>query len=111
MNWIIERRKQIGITQDELAARLQLRGFDVSRATISHWEVGRYTPPLHDQQFRYALADSLETNPKTLLKALGFEVEISHSEAAEQAAAIIDRMPEDTQKMILRIVEAIAKTG
>jgi len=60
MKWLKERRKQLGYSQDDLARFLQLAGFDVLRATISHWETGRFTPPLGNPAFVAELARILK---------------------------------------------------
>lgn len=114
MNWLKALRESKSITQEELAARLQVLGQEFSRTAIANWEANRHAPPLQDARFRAALAQALNVNAKTLLRAAGYEIESKHSEAAERAAAIIDTLPEDTQQMVLKIVEQlaeIAKTG
>lgn len=112
-NWISKRRDELGINQEELAARLQTSGFDISRSTLSHWENGRYNPPLHDPIFRKALADALRMNARTMLKAAGYEVaDSSHSEDAERAASIIEQLPEQQRKIALGILEQfLANSG
>jgi transcriptional regulator with XRE-family HTH domain len=108
--WIKQRREELNITQEDLAARLQLRGVNVARATIGHWEQGRTPAPFEDPEFVKALAESLNMGVSTVLKNAGYPVMTRHSEAAEQAAAIIDRLPDDTQQLVLRIIEQFAKT-
>lgn len=108
--WIKQRREELNITQEDLAARLQLRGVNVARATIGHWEQGRTPAPFEDPEFVKSLAESLNMGISSVLRNAGYPVHSRHSEAAEQAAAIIDRLPEDTQQLVLRIVEQFAKT-
>lgn len=104
-SWLRQRREQLRITQDELAARLQVAGFDVTRASISHWEVGRNSPPLENPEFRKALADVLKMSVANLLKSEGFETSVDYSSNALYAAEIIDQLPEDKQRLALGILE------
>lgn len=107
-NWLKNRREAIDLRQDELAAKLQIEGFDVSRATISNWETGRHEPPMHDPEFRHALARSLRLNVRTMLKLAGYEVtEQPHSTTAELAADLIDRLPPEKQQLALRLIETL----
>lgn len=106
-HWLRHLREQIDLTQEELAARMQLEGADVSRSTIASWEVGRYPPPLNNPVIRHALANALRVNVRMLLSLAGYEVDTDHSVWAERAASIIDRLPEEKQRLALRIVEQL----
>lgn len=110
-NWLKDYRKKLHITQEELSARLQVQGFDVTPGAISHWETGRYKPPLHDERFRDALAGTLRVSPSELLAAAGYETEQKYSEAAERAAAIMDQIPEDKRGLALGILEQFLETN
>jgi transcriptional regulator with XRE-family HTH domain len=104
--WLRERRKELNISQEELAARLQIEGVDFTAGTISHWENGRYNPPLEDPEFRHALAVSLRLSIRSLLSLAGYEVvEQSRTEAGERAAFIMDQLPPDKQNLALGILE------
>lgn len=99
------------MNQEDLAARLQVEGIDVTRSAVSHWENGRYQIPLDDPNVRRAIAKVLRINIRTLLKFAGYEVDNEiHSIYAEQIAAIIDQLPEEKQQLVLRLVEQLAKT-
>lgn len=112
IHWLKSLRESIYINQEELAARLQLEGFDISRSAISSWENGRHEPPLHDARFRKSLAKVLHINVKTLLKKAGYEVsEESHSEIGDRVAHIVDQLPPDKQDLALRLIEQLAKTS
>jgi transcriptional regulator with XRE-family HTH domain len=108
-HWITKRREQLRINQDELAARLQLAGFDFTRGSISHWENGRHEPPLQNPEFRKALADALKMSVPSLLVAAGYEITARHSENAMRAADIVDQMPDDKQELALGILEHILR--
>ena len=107
INWLRQLREHVGLdTQEELAAQLQLEGFSFTRAAVSHWENGRYNPPLNDAEFRKALAKVLKVSQSELLRLAGFEVEKGdHSEAGEKAAHLIDKLPPDKQDLALKILE------
>lgn len=108
-NWLKTLREQNRITQDDLTARLQTEGFDVSRSTIAGWELGKQ-PPLNDPVFRQALSRALRVNIRTILKLAGYEVEQeNHSIWAEQAASLIDQLPPEKQELALRLVEQLAR--
>jgi transcriptional regulator with XRE-family HTH domain len=109
--WLKKRREQLGLNQEQLAARLQVAGFDVTRASISHWEVGRHDPPLDNAEFRKALAQALRISASGLLKMAGYEVTTDMSDNAKQAAEIIDQLPEDQQLLALGILEQILRAG
>ena len=109
-NWLRTLREQARLTQEDLTARLQVEGFDISRSAVASWEHGRHIPPLHDANFRQALSKALNIKPRLILKLAGFEVEEeSHSLLAEQAATLIDQLPEDRKELALRLIEQLAK--
>lgn len=108
--WLKECRERLELRQEDLATRLQLAGFDVSRGSISNWENGRYDIPIQDTKFRQALADALRLDVRTMLRLAGYEVnEVYRSEAAERAANMIDRLPPEKQELALRLVEQLVK--
>src|SRR5262245_31457520 len=105
-NWLKTKRKELHLSQEELAAKLQVKGIEVTSGDISHWKNDRYNPRLEDPVFRKALADVLRIDVKTLLLIAGYEVtEIDHSEAAKRAAFIVDQLPPDKQDLALGILE------
>lgn len=110
-NWLGAYRKKLNITQNELSARLQVQGFEFTPPAISHWETGRYKPPLHDIEFRNALASILKISPQELLAAAGYETEQQHSHAGERAASIVDGLSPDQQKLVLGILEQFAESS
>ncbi len=103
--WLKTYRKKLGITQEELTARLQVSGFEVTAATISHWETGRYKPPIDQIEFRNAIASILRISPQELLTAAGYETEQHHSELAERAADIVDSLKPEQQRLVIGILE------
>lgn len=72
-DWIRQRREALKLSQDDLAARLQIAGLDVTRAAVSHWENGRYSSPLDTAIAIKALADALEVTIGELLAQIGYE--------------------------------------
>lgn len=111
MKYIKQRRERIGINQTELSNRLNDRGFNVTRATIGHWEQGRYNAPMFDPNFVSILAESLETDTLTLLIEAGYDIKIDHSLEAEFAAGIIERMTPDQRETALNVLRAMVKTS
>jgi len=110
MNWIKTLRQRAQITQDDLAARLQSAGFNYTRGAINNWESGRNHPPLYDAQFRQAFSEALRVNIRTMLKVAGYEVEQTpYSPYAEQAAVLVDQLPEDKQQLALALIEHLVK--
>jgi transcriptional regulator with XRE-family HTH domain len=107
--WIKQRRKQIGVTQEELSARLQIRGFDISRATVSHWEQEQYQPPMQRPDFVKALAEALETEVLDVLVMAGYEIPSSVRRPAARAADLVERMPPERQKTALTLLESLLK--
>lgn len=66
--------------------------------------------PLHDIEFRRAMARIFHISVRHLLRTAGYEVDESHhSLYAEKVAAIIDELPEDKQKIALNLIEALTK--
>ena len=105
-NWLRERRKRLEISQDDLAARLTVAGYEFSSKAISHWETGRHAPPLHDQSCRVALATALRMSVFELLLVAGYEViPKSHTEDGERAAFIVDQLTLEQRELALRLLE------
>ncbi|MBE7513845.1 MAG: helix-turn-helix transcriptional regulator [Anaerolineales bacterium] len=97
-----DRRKLLGISQDELAARLSNSGQETSHARVSHWETGRNKMPLHDKGFRVALAIALEMDTNELMEALGYVIiEDERSDKARLAANLVDQLPPDVQDVAI----------
>ena len=108
MNWLKKRRKELNFTQEDIAARLQLSGFQYTAGSISHWETERHSPPLDDPKFSSAMAEVLQISVGTLLTLAGYDVSRkTYSEAAERAAWIIDQLPPDKQQLALKLVEQL----
>jgi transcriptional regulator with XRE-family HTH domain len=107
-NWIKQRRKELNISQEELSARLQIMGFDIARATVSHWEMGKHYPPIHDMDFAIALSKALEITTYDLLQRAGY-ITSEFGENAGRAAAIIDALPPDQQDFALVMLEQLLK--
>lgn len=110
-NFIVQRRKELDISQEELTARLQTEGILISRSTLSNWERGISTPPYEDQQFRLALAHALKLPIQTILKRAGYEVEKPvYTDAAERAAYIMEHLSRDKRDLALGILEKLLET-
>lgn len=106
MKWIKQRRDELGITQDDLAARLQVLGYSVGSGAVSHWETGKRQPPLEDNVFVSALANALRMDDVSVLRLSGFAVAGKHGDIAERIAALVDKLPTQDQARLLRIIES-----
>lgn len=109
--WILEQRKKLRLSQQDLADQLQLEGHNVSRSAVSNWENGINNPPLENHDFRYALSRILKLSVPEILSLSGFETSEELSEEAIRAAVIIDQIPPSKRKMALGILEQILKEG
>ena len=115
--WLKARRDELRLSQDDLAARLQISGLDVSRAAVSHWETGRDKPPIDNRKSLAAIARALEMLPAEVLLLAGESEEQNgvYSDAAKHGALIIDRLPPEAQRAAvdqLRVLERLfAKSG
>ncbi len=58
-------REKLGLTQEQLAARLQVRGCDMTRSALAKVEVGQRHIYLHELR---CLRDALETTYDILLQ-------------------------------------------
>lgn len=109
MNWLKLRLDELNMSQSELTRLLQLEGTEVSPSAISHWTNGRYYPPLEDGDFRQALARALQLDVAEMLHRAGYQVlSGKHSDKAERAAILIDRMSPEEQDKALRVLEALS---
>lgn len=106
-NWIRERRDKLDISQESLAARLQEQGFDITAGTISHWERGRYNPPMEDANFRKVLASVLKMSIPAMLVAAGYEITSRYSDDAMHAADIVDQLSDDKRRLAIGILEQL----
>jgi transcriptional regulator with XRE-family HTH domain len=109
MGWVRENRKRLGLTQQGLQRRLARLGYYVTRAAISNWERGG--PPMHDPRLREALSLALGMTEPQILELSGYEVagyKLRHTEAGEQAANLVDRMPPEMQQRVLRLLRKLS---
>jgi transcriptional regulator with XRE-family HTH domain len=109
MTWLRQRREQLHINQEELAARLQLAGFDIARSSISHWENDRFKPPFNDPEFTKAFASVLKLSVNSMLKQAGYEIVTDLSENARHAAEIVDSLPADRQRLAIGLLEQLQR--
>lgn len=111
-HWIQNRRKQIHLSQEQLAAKLQVRGYSASRSTVANWESDRARVPLDDPGFADALADALDMSIVSVLQSAGYNINrYGSSVAASRAAQLIDAMPPSRQTLVLDIIEKLATEG
>ena len=72
-NWLKQRREELKLSQEDMAARLQLEGLNVSRSMVSHWENGRYNLPVDDASAMRVLAKVLQVTVSDLLVSVGYD--------------------------------------
>ncbi len=100
-NWLRKRRKELGLSQGDLAQKLQLDGVDISRSAISHWETGRHNIPLEREEVRKSLAGILKMDVEQILSLSGYELHKERSFKSNKIASIVDHLPEEDQDLIL----------
>ena len=109
-HWLKQLREEVNLTQDDLAARLQLEGIKkVSRSAVSNWEAGLSNVPLRNPEFVKALANTLRITETRLMLMAGYTVGAKHTDLAERAAHIIDELPPDKQELAVRLVEQLKR--
>lgn len=107
-DFLRQRLQELGMSQADLARQLTLRGKDYTRAAVQQWLNGTNFPPLLDEEFRVALASSLEMSTSQLAEALGFMVnEGNRSDQATRAAEIVDRLPDEWKTIALEYLDML----
>lgn len=105
-----KRREELDISQAKVADLLTELGQETSAARVGHWETGRNKPPLHDPDFRFAIAQALKMNVNEMMYSLGLEVAEEYiSQEARIAAAIIDRLPETERSKAIDFLHLLEK--
>jgi transcriptional regulator with XRE-family HTH domain len=109
-DFLISRRKKLGMSQEDLARELTLRGWATTKGSVGHWETGRNLPPLKDINFRKALAMSLSMDVNSMMGNLDFVIiDDDRSTEARRAADIVDSLPEDVKSLALDYLEVLKK--
>lgn len=106
--WIQTQRKQIGVSQEALAALLKDYGQDFSPSTISWWERNQTNPPVHDVAFIHALAEIFRTTDAEVLRGAGYDIPFPDSLDDRQKKLLAAYERGDLQE-IMRI--ALNKVG
>ncbi len=103
-NRLYQLRKQKGLSQEELANRL-----NVSRQTVSKWEVGDSTP---DMEKLVAMSDLFDVSLDKLVMGKEDEVEFQQPTKSELATVLSNKVLTDNNKKkaknILKIIAIIA---
>ena len=68
-------RIKLGLTQQDVAVRLAQYGLQFNRTSVTHWERGRFMPPIDDPKFVRTLAEILEVTEEEIMQAAGFNRE------------------------------------
>lgn len=110
MNALKKRRRALHITQEQLAARLSVSGFNYTAGTISHWENNRHFPEhFSEPKFRAALAHALEWDDNEMMREFGFILEMHPSSDALRAAELVDKMPPEKRSLAIGLLEEMLK--
>lgn len=109
-DYLPRRRKELSISQFELASRLSHMGQETSPARVGHWETGRNNPPLNQTLFRQALALALETDVNTMMNQLGYALDTDDiGDDARRAAAIVESLPDSIKPLAIDYLEVLLK--
>lgn len=85
-SWLRQKRELLNLSQEELAARLQLAGLSVTRATVSHWETGRVPSPLDEATALKAISEALDVSVDEILEEIGIHTTTDHLSPREREA-------------------------
>jgi transcriptional regulator with XRE-family HTH domain len=103
-------RKRLDLTQADVAESLTRFGYSISSPMIGHWETGRNKPPINEEKFRLALALTLSMDITQILSEIGFAIDESQrSDAAQQAALIVDYLPVSAKQLAIDYLEVLKK--
>lgn len=108
-HWLKQLREEADLTQDELAARLQLEGHKATRSAVGNWETGRAPVPIKDLEFVKSLASILRVTENQVMLMAGYRVGSKHTQVSERIANMVDDLPPDKQDLALRIIEQIKR--
>lgn len=75
-HWLAQRRKELKLTQGQLADMLTKLNYPVTQSTISHWEAERYQVPLNDFTAIAALCAALGLSMAELMTRAGIMNEV-----------------------------------
>jgi transcriptional regulator with XRE-family HTH domain len=104
------RRKELDLSQANIADALTLKGEETSYAKVGHWETGRNKPPLIKPEFREALASVLQMDVNEMMEQLGYVVhEDQRSKEAQLAAMIVDQLPQQARELALDYLHTLEK--
>lgn len=107
--FITARRKKLGLTRQDLIARLSSHGVRYSTSALAWWETGRTNPPMHDRQFIEALAKALDMSIDSFLESIGLvDLDVSTLTLNERALLNAYRAG-DLQEVIRILADADAQ--
>ena len=98
---VLTRRKQLGLTQEELAARV-----GTSKQMVCKYEKGQRSPKV---AMANAFAEALETTLDELLdvEKVEEEIVIPQTEEARFVSIAIDKMPKEERKKAVNVLKAM----
>lgn len=98
---VLTRRKQLGLTQEELAARV-----GTSKQMVCKYEKGQRSPKV---AMANAFAEALETTLDELLdvEKVEEEIVIPQTEEARFVSVAMDKMPKEERKKAVNVLKAM----
>lgn len=104
-NYIAARRKDLRLTQEEVAERMRSHGVDRAATTLANWEAGRQVIPL---EIIPALAEALEEkSPAKLYDYAGILSGIPGSRIVK----LLDGQPTEVIDRVERMIAALLDNG
>lgn len=107
-------RARYGLSQDQMAMKIAMSGYEVSGETISRWELTGRIPPLRDPQHAIVLARAYGTTPAQLLKLGGYldflpvgDLDSIIRKIPARLLNLLDKASQDDLELITRVVAAI----
>lgn len=108
--WMQERRKELRLSQEELANRLQAEGWDISRSSVSAWEQGYNNPPVDKEGFLTVLSTVFKMSVPEILAAFGYQTSVeATSPEIIRATELMRKLPSNAQKEALEHIEIVSR--
>lgn len=109
MKQLKERRKELGLTQEALAERLNNYGLSVSREAVAGWELGNYRIPIGDPHAIEALAKALQVSVQEILSWYGYNFDSNDDDQVLQAESLFNKMTPGQRKRALKILRILVE--
>jgi transcriptional regulator with XRE-family HTH domain len=104
--FVHSRRKELGLSQADVTARMSQAGAQIDRSSISHIESGRIVTPAPD--VLNALAVALEVSPLLLLERTGYNVQVIQPQS-EQLSVTVALLDDRRRVEIVLLAQALLR--